>query len=62
MEQINKREVPNFYDFETTVKNDSKLDMQKLIQFIKEKVTFFVSIRIIIKQYNFKRNILSFFT
>ena len=39
MEQINKREVPNFYEFETTVKNDTKIDVQKLIQFVKEKVT-----------------------
>ena len=38
MEQINAREIPNFFDFENTVKNDSKLDIPKICQFLREKV------------------------
>ena len=30
MEQINLREIPNFFDFEKTVKNDGKLDISEL--------------------------------
>ena len=37
MEQINEREIPNFFDIENTVKSDSKLDIPNLIRFLKEK-------------------------
>ena len=37
MEQINQREIPNFYDLENTVKNDGKLDMARLTQFLTTK-------------------------
>ena len=37
MEQINLREIPNFYDLENTVKSDGKLDMNGLTTFITEK-------------------------
>ena len=42
MEQINLREIPNFFDFENTVKNDGKLDISELCTFLKEKVPIFV--------------------
>ena len=42
MEQINLREIPNFFDFENTVKNDGKLDISELCSFLKEKVPIFV--------------------
>ena len=37
MEQINEREIPNFFDMENNVKSDSKLDIPNLIRFLKEK-------------------------
>lgn len=37
MEQINQREIPNFYDLENTIKNDGKLDMARLTQFLTTK-------------------------
>ena len=37
MEQINQREIPNFYDFENTIKNDGKVDVPKLTQFLVAK-------------------------
>ena len=40
MEQINLREIPNFYDLENTVKSDGKLDMNGLTTFITEKVCY----------------------
>lgn len=38
MEQINTREIPNFFDYENTIKNDGKLDIPALCQFLREKV------------------------
>lgn len=37
MEQINQREIPNFYDFESTIKSDGKVDIAKLTQFLTTK-------------------------
>lgn len=38
MEQIDLREIPNFYDMENTVKADGKLDLAALCSFLTEKV------------------------
>lgn len=37
MEQINEREIPNFFDMENSVKSDGKLDINALVKFLKEK-------------------------
>ena len=42
MEQIDLREVPNFYDLENTVKSDGKLDLPALCSFLTEKVRIVV--------------------
>ena len=42
MEQINLREIPNFFDYENTVKDDGKLDISEVCSFLKEKVPIFV--------------------
>ena len=38
MEQIDLREIPNFYDMENSVKADGKLDLSALCSFLTEKV------------------------
>lgn len=37
MEQINEREIPNFFDLENSLKADGKVDMTTFMQFLKSK-------------------------
>ena len=37
MEQINEREIPNFFDLENSLKADGKVDTTMLMQFLKSK-------------------------
>lgn len=39
MEQINEREIPNFFDLENSLKADGKVDMTTFMQFLKSKAT-----------------------
>lgn len=37
MEQINLREIPNYFDYENTVKGEGKVDIAKLTEFLISK-------------------------
>ena len=47
MEQINAREIPNFFDIENSVKSDSKLDVNELLTYLKAKGTIEDKIRLL---------------
>lgn len=47
MEQINEREIPNFFDIENTVKSDAKIDIAELLTYLKSKGSIEDKIRLL---------------